>query len=415
VNDDYSSSIFYSFIYENLFYLQKDGKISSNIFQYYSYDQRNRKLELRLKKFLSFSNGKSITTDSIIFSINEFLKLGIDDSKKLSQVLKGIKKEGHRMTLSLNYDYAGIISLLTSPQLVLKSRKSDVFSGVFFPEKWIKGEYILLKSNPYYPGGRSYLDSVRIVFSVKGKYPDIFLSNKKNLVKGFDQVVCGIYENTYLIFSKQNTQESFKRSLYTLFKDFGVKTGLKSLEVLTSNEESPVFLNIKKVPLRNVLKTFKYSKFNLFFYPSLKWIKDKFNKYLSDRKIGIKPFFLDSKVSSNYSNDDNLKYIVLEKSFQRAQPLKGKIKKIMSELLFSRYNENFLRKAKELDELSLLKKDDLMMDKIAEIISEIVKEGIIYPLFQKDYFLYVNRKLEGFKLDYYGRPVFDRLRYKNKK
>lgn len=411
INDDFSSMIFYSFIYENFFFIKKNGETFSNIFKYYLYEPRQNRVELRLKENLSFSIGDPITTQSISYSINEFVKLETSESKELSKVLKGIRTNGQIVTLILNYEYKDIITLLSSPQLVLLSKKSGNFSGAFTPFKWKKGKNIILKANKYYSGGRSYIDSIKVVFDIKGEYPDVFLSTRTGMGGKFEKEKCGIYENSYLIFPDPKTRLNTKRALYSILKDFAREQSLKSLDVLTSDEESPVVIDIKKMSLRQAKRTILYSKVNMFFFPSLKEYQSNFNEYLESRKIGIKPFFLDSKMKRGNLNDENSKYIVLQKSFLKVTPLKAKIKRIISEMLFSRYNEQFMLKTKELDELQFLNKRELLMDKIAALISELVNKGILYPLFQKEYYLYYDKKLSGFKLDYYGKPLFSELRY----
>jgi len=414
INDDYSSVIFYSFIYENFFHLSTGGEISTHLFEYHLYDQDRKTLEIKLKEHLSFSDGSPVTARSITHSINEFIKLETSDSKALSRVLKGIRSEGRVITLLLNYDFPDIAHLLTAPQLVLLSPVSAVFSGAFIPSEWIKGEHLILTSNPFYPGGRSYLDRVRVIFAIQDEYPDVFLSTLPEIGRSFNRKTCGIYENAYVIFPDPNTPPGNKQALYTLLKDFGESQSLKSLDVLTSETESPVVIDIRGLSLRQAKRTLMYSKINLYFFPSFKSYQDAFSEYLASRDITLKTFFLDSKMRGESISSEDLDYIVLQKSFQKATPLKDKVKRIVGEMLFSRYNEEFMLRVKEMDELYGLNKNELLMDKIAALITDIVNEGIIYPLFQKEYYLYYRKRLVDLSIDYYGKPRFDELRYRTR-
>jgi hypothetical protein len=252
------------------------------------------------------------------------------------------------------------------------------------------------------------------VFEIGGRYPDLFLSTLPEIGKSFSKAECGIYENTFLVFPDPGIPSNNRRAVYSLMKDFGKSASLKPLEVLTSEAESPVIIDIQELPLRKARQQLIYSRINLYFFPSFKEYQERFSKYLEEREIPLKTFFLDSRMKGASIRTENLDYIILQKSFQKATPLKEKISRIVSELLFTRYDETFMLRVKELDELAALQKNELLMDRIASLITDIVDQGIIYPLFQKDYYLYYRKNLAGMKMDYYGRPLFSELRYEKK-
>ncbi|MCP5107368.1 MAG: hypothetical protein GY950_28535, partial [bacterium] len=161
---DYSNLVFYSLLYENLFYLGTNGEIFSNIFEYYKYDKTNRALVMDLKGNTSFSNGDPINGAAIKRSIDGFLEKTLDTAIKLRRIIRRVEIDGRRVTIHLMYDTPDITALLTAPELVLLSGSSSIFSGMFQPVEWERNRYITLAPNKYYPGGRTYLDGVKVIF-----------------------------------------------------------------------------------------------------------------------------------------------------------------------------------------------------------------------------------------------------------
>ena len=108
---DYSNMVFYSLLYENLFYLKSNGETFSNIFNYYKYDKTSRTLVLDLKKNLSFSNGDPIDARSVKLSLKLFLDMKTETSLRLRHFIKSIKTGENRIILQLMYDNPDIINL----------------------------------------------------------------------------------------------------------------------------------------------------------------------------------------------------------------------------------------------------------------------------------------------------------------
>jgi MarR-like DNA-binding transcriptional regulator SgrR of sgrS sRNA len=81
-------------------------------------------------------------------------------------------------------------------------------------------------------------------------------------------------------------------------------------------------------------------------------------------------------------------------------------------MTFSRFNVKYLKLIDELDEVKFLKNEELLLDQVAKIIDEIVRDGIILPLAQERYSLYIKNEIKGIEIDYYGRPLFQGVRRK---
>jgi len=408
-HSNYSNMVFFSLIYENFFYIKRSGEIFSNIFEYYNYDRSNKVLLLRLKDNLSFSDGKPITTQNVNVSFRLFLNTNIVAAKTLSRIIKKIRIEKNSFFIELIYDNPNIISLLTTPGLVLAAEKEQVFSGIFVPSNWEKGKHLILSPNPFYPGGRTYLDSVKVVF-YDYFYPEVFLSNPNLKNTQYHEYNAGIYQNIYLSFPHEKIGQNTRIALYFLLRDYFKNQNLSGLNSLTSDEESPISINIKRFQSKKIRSILRNSRINLYAMSSLKGLLENFEQYHSERGIKLTTVYLNDNQIINFSNESSIKYILVEKMFNRKMSLQEKISKIIQEITFVRFNEKYLKLLNELKEFKYLNNEELLINQVTKIVENIIKDGFILPLCQKQYSLYIKEGILGVELDYYGRPLFQRAR-----
>lgn len=408
---NYSNLIFYSLIYENLFYMSPDGETWSNIFQNYSYDQASRIVTLNLKDNLSFSNGKPVTIGNVKISIQEFLEQNFISAKKLARIIKDLRVDGNSLIVELSFHQGNILSLLAAPELVLLGEDAT-FSGLFQPVEWVKGEHILLSANPYYAGGRSYLDKLKVVFFSQ-PVPDIFLGNPGSFNGDrFHEMNAGIYQNIYLSFPGDRVGQNTRMALFSLLKQFFSGDGFVALNSLTSDEESPVSIDIKPISSRRMRSILKYSKINLYILSSLKDMEASFDAYLQKKGVPIETVYIGHNQLGNFIENKSIKYLLLEKVFNRTTPIENKISKVIREMTFSRFNEKYLKLLDELKEIKNLNNEELLMDQIAKIIDKTINDGFLLPIAQQRFSLFINRGVQGVTMDYYGRPLFHGVRVK---
>lgn len=428
----YSNLIFYSLIYENFFYLKKNGEIISNVFKEFTYDKQLYTLTLRLGDSVYLSNEKPVTAEHVRFSLKLFMEKDNAIARKLKRLIKQIQtiSSENRVVLELMHDEPSIVNLLAVPELVLVTEKDDVFSGMFLPTEWSKNQYITLKPNPFYPGGRSYLDSVKVVF-YDFYYPDVFLSHPGALKDKFIEMDSGTYQNLYLVFpqgKKSTSSPNARVALYSLLKEFfksqssKAKTSSSSnlnsfldvvdLNALTSNEESPVAFNIKTFPMWKVLSILQSSRVQLYVMASLQNIEAPLNAYLKQTGIPIDTLYLRDDQLSNFLDNTSIKYLLVGKTFFGQMALEERIKKLLKEMSLDTYDAEYLKFLNQLDEISNVKDEGLTMELLSRITEKIAQDGIMLPLFQKRDSLYIKDRLEGIELDYYGRPLFRMVRVK---
>lgn len=415
----YSNLVFYSLIYENLFYLTPTGEIYSNLFEDYKYDRANRTWNLRLKDGLNFSNGYAIEGKHIKLSLTLFLELNLASSRKLRRMIAEIDAPDGKKTVALRLmtDEPNLVASLTAPELVLSGGTDDAYSGAFYPVEWVKNQYIRLAPNPYYAGGRAYLDSLKVVF-YDIYYPDVFLSQPGMTDRGFKELNAGVYQNMYLVFPQSRVGANTRVALYSLLREFyktrddGAQSGLVPLNALTSNEESPVTLNIRSFNNRRVRSILRVSRIKLFILSSLKSMEEPFNQFLGKKRLTIEPIYVSDGDLVNFVNNNSVQYLLVGKTFNRRVPLEEKIKIILKEMSFGRFNETYLRLLNQLDEVQALKNEELMMDLCSRIIEKVINDGLILPLYQRRYSIYIKEHLKGMELDYYGKPLLQKVRVK---
>jgi MarR-like DNA-binding transcriptional regulator SgrR of sgrS sRNA len=402
----YSNLIFYALIHENFFYLRENGEIFSNIFSIYEYDKSKKTLVMQLRENLSFSNGDAITARNVKISLNLFLNQNLASAKKIRRIIKHINSVGNTIYIELLYDTPEIVSFLTVPELVLLSAGKQSFSGLFYPHEWEKNEYLVLKPNTYYAGGRSFLDSFKVYFYDE-KNPDIFLSNPGEFKEyGYREYDSGIYQNVYISFPKGQIGKNTRTALYSFLKQFYISLGNSELNSLTSDQESPVSISIKRFSNRRMRTILRYSNISLYILSSLSGIENSLNEFLGKKGVSLKTIYISENQLVEYLNNTTIQYLLLGKVFGKRMPLDEKIKKILQEMSFSRFNEKYLKMLNELDEVKYLKNEELLIDQIARIIEKIISDGFMLPISQKRYSLYIKNKIKGVEMDYYGRPLF---------
>jgi MarR-like DNA-binding transcriptional regulator SgrR of sgrS sRNA len=406
---NYSNLIFYSLIYENFFYMKKDGEIFSNIFQEYHYNLDGKTLSLTLKENLSFSNGKPLTAKNIQVSLKIFMGLDLFAASKLSKTIKDIRISDNQVLIELLADSPDILSLLTAPELVVLAENEQSFSGIFYPQEWEKNHHLTLRANPFYAGGRTYLDTVRIIFA-EGPLPDLFLSNPNQFKDNFQEFDSGIYQNIYLCFLQGDIGQNTKIALFTLLKRFNETSGFKyrELSTLTTDEESPVSIQIKTISPQKTASILKSSEIKLYILASLSDLEKDLSAYLKSNNLKIEMLFIDDSQFMAFLNSAAIKYVLIDKIFQKKVPAEEKISRILKESSFNQFNARYLRMLSELDEAKFSNSQELLMEQIARISEAIVNDGFIFPLFQKNYSLYIRKSWPAMEIDYYGRPLLQK-------
>jgi len=409
-SSNYSNIIFYALIYENFFYLKSDGQIFSHLFSSHEYDRSSKTLTLQVKDSLAFSDGSRVTEKEIKVSLNLYLNKNLVSAKQLRKMIKNIRTEKNRVYIELLYNREDITGLLTVPELILVSGRQS-FSGIFYPHEWVKDKHITLRPNPFYPGGRTYLDAVNVQFTDE-QDAHVFLAEPGAFKDyGYREYNSGIYQNVYICFPHGTVGNNTKTALYSLLKQFYLSKGSGVLNSLTSDDESPVSINIKGLSNWRMRSILKYSKINLYIISSLNGDAGKFNEFLGQKGVPLETIYISENQLVEFLKNTPIKYLLLEKIFSRRMTLAEKIQKVLQEMIFSRFDETYLKLFNELDELKFVKNEELMIGHISKIIEKIINDGILLPISQKKYSLFIKNGIKRIEIDYYGRPLFQKAGY----
>ncbi|MCK5003699.1 MAG: hypothetical protein KAS21_01330 [Candidatus Aminicenantes bacterium] len=409
---NYSDTIFYSLIHENFFYMKKDGAVFSNIFSKFSYDKNKNQVFLEIKKNSSFSNGSPITGKNIHYSLKVFFNRENSVAKKISRSVNKIETKNNRVFITFNYELDNIFQLLSSPELAILSMNENAFSGMLIPDEWERKKYLKLIPNIYYPGGHTYLDRVNVTFDNKSS-PDIFLADPGSGFASHIEFKAGIYQNIFLTFPIGDTGKNTRIALYSFLKVFFGKYEFEDINSLTSDKESPVSIKVTQFSMRKIRSILRNSQFKLYINSSLKKYEEELNNFIKRNYLRISLVFIKNTQLREFTESGTLiKFYLTEKLFSSKTPHVDKIKKIIFELTFSRFSEKYLQIVNELDELKYLKNTELLMDRISTVIDILINKEFILPLKQKQFSIYCKDKFQNFYLDYYGRPVFRKIRMK---
>ncbi|MDY0295952.1 MAG: ABC transporter substrate-binding protein [Acidobacteriota bacterium] len=402
---NYSNLVFYALIYENFFYLEGGGRLRSHLFSAHHYDKEARALVLELGRNLSFSDGSPVTPGHIIKSLEAFVSRNLHGARQLGKQIRRMRVEKNSVVLELTSHLPDAVFSLAVPELILQADRESVFSGPFVPVEWEQGRHILLKANPRYPGGRSYLDHVRVIFTDE-QNPDIFLATPGRFdAQRFEEHNAGIFQNIYLSFPGERVGENTRMALFSLFREFFLSRDYSELNSLTSDTESPVTINMRRLPAARVRSVLRSSRIQVYLQSSLKREEENLLRFLNAKGVSIQTLFVEDGQLNNFIDGAALEYVILEKVFQQRMPLAEKLHRVVSEMTFGRFNAQYLQLVGELEEVSRFNSDEMLLDQVAKIVGLIIEEGFLIPLCQKRYSLFVNRKLRGFRMDVYGRPL----------
>ncbi len=407
----YSNLILSSLLHENFFFLDGDGQVRSNLFASSAYDPATRRLTLALRDNLSFSDGAPLTARHVHISLRVFLSQNLLSASRLARQVKGMRVAGSSVIVELLADRPGIVAQLTAPELVLGGESENTFTGPFVPTEWQKGRELKLQANPFYAGGRPYLDGVRVLFA-DGTTPDLFLGTPASVRNGFREHGAGVYQNIYLCFLNSSLGQNTRVAVYTLLRRFNQSGGprLRELHSLTSDEESPVEIRVSELPWQKVESILRASDLTLYALSSLSGLENDLNFFFRQNNLRVRPMFVDEAQMANVIASTEAQILMVDKVFQRKNPIEEKIARVLRETGSTQYSEKYLRMLSELEEIHTLGNRELLMEQVARISEEIVKDGYILPLFQKNFSLYVRQELEGVEIDPYGRPLLGRAR-----
>lgn len=415
-SSSHSNLLFYSLIYENLFYSIPGREGRSNLFKSVQFSADGMNLHLELHEGLAFSTGKAILSRHVKNSLTAYINRILYRSKRLAGKIKGIVLNGdYALSLQLTSPDPGIVSEMSAPELVLIADDEETFSGPYVPVVWEKGQKIELRANPYYAGGRQPIERVIVNF-VDSERLDVFLAESGFSSPSYHSYSSGLYENTYITFpAAANTSQNKRLAFLSLCRTLVGLNGFGRLESLTSAEESPLEIAVKTFPDRKVVPILRNSKQIIYLASSLLGLQEALKERFGKLSIPLEIRNISDNELSGYIQKNPVPVLILKKLFRRETPLAEKLAALVREFSFNRFDEDSLGMIKQLEEISGLDREDVVIPALAGIMEKLVGNGLIMPMYQQRFQLMVHQDFHPVVLDYYSRILWSELRYERPK
>ncbi len=143
-----------SLVQVNIFYLDPGGKVGSFLFSHW-WNQENQ-WYFKLRSGLLYSDGTPIQPGDVANSINQFIQEDLPGALALKRAIVSVGVKPPDLVIVEVRDRVNLPLLLSTPYLYLK--REGKYSGPFVEE----GD--TYRANPFFPGGRAFLDSVSLVY-----------------------------------------------------------------------------------------------------------------------------------------------------------------------------------------------------------------------------------------------------------
>ncbi len=401
----YSGAIFTSLLYENFFFFNEQGEVDTHLFHTTDYNPQTRTLSLRVRENLSFSDGSPLTSRQVAQSLKVFLGQDLLTSSRLNRLIRGVRAEADTVKIELIQDTPTILEMLAAPELVVVSDQGRSFSGPFAPGEWVKGQSFQLKANPFHPGGRPFLDSVRLLFT-DDPPADIFLATPGKKGGKTLEMDAGVYQSAYLVFPQPGTTTNTQVALTSFLRQFFTTLGpsFRPLDSLISDAESPVIIRVKTFPEAKMKSLLRYADIKLYALVSLRELEEPFRKYCEAQRVKIELLFVEPAQLTNIIKTSGVRFLMIDKTWQRKTPVAEKVARVIRETTFTQFDEKYLRLLNELDETARMGDEKFVMEQVARVMTQVVEDGFILPVFQRNYSLYIREGVSGITLDPLGRP-----------
>lgn len=159
-------------IFSPLVNIEEDGSISPNLLESWILSENNTALTITLKKGLKWHDGKPLTTDDVIFTLNQIKAIPECAYKQSAENIKAIEKiDDETLKLIYNQSFSGVLQTLFFPVIPKHiyniENSSDlaikpIGSGPYKYDSMLPLEAIYLKANPDYFNGKPAIEQIQI-------------------------------------------------------------------------------------------------------------------------------------------------------------------------------------------------------------------------------------------------------------
>lgn len=171
-------------IFDGLVRVESDGSFVPALAEEYSASVDASEWTFRLRKGVKFHDGKSLTKDDVLYSIQKAIDSGVTGYKSIKSF--SFDSSGETLTITLNAPDAGFDAYLSTP-IVQKDAKDlathPVGTGPYSFKEYVEQDHITLTRNTGYWGKKAHLDTIVIKFLAS--QADFLLNFKAGSIDGF--------------------------------------------------------------------------------------------------------------------------------------------------------------------------------------------------------------------------------------
>ncbi len=376
-----------SLVYANLFYLNAGGKLGSFIFAHW-WNEEN-KWFFQLKEGLLYGDGTPVLPQDVANSVNSFIQGSQPGALALKRAIVSVGIKPPDQVVIETSGQVNLPLLLSTPYLFL--RKEDKFSGPFLPSG--PGTY---KANPFFPGGRPFLDSVTLVYPPQ--IPDLSFTQgvSANHVSSFKYMV-------YLLVSPRKWRKLSRRAIFSLLS--GIPWEKKADSYLPS-QLSQFSVDFPVLRLRKVRGLVR-RKIIISVSPMLSSLIPEIEKISSLARVKVEVKLSEDPLKDLFSGASNAALFPSQAVFtgSEGEELVGMISRYR---LFKFYP--YLKKlSARLTEL-MGKDEKKLQSAISSTYEYIASKEFFFPLAVATQPLYLNESFLWGGVDFYGRPLLWKIR-----
>ena len=165
--------IVYNNLFEGLVTLDQAGKVQPLLAKKWKISKDKKTYIFELQKNVFFHDGKKLTADDVVFSLNRIIaKKSVNAQKALYQPIEKIEKLAeNRLQVNLKFPYRNFLYYLAWGDAVIvnsknykKNKTHPIGTGPFQFEKWVRGNRVELKKNTKYWAKKPALEKVSFFF-----------------------------------------------------------------------------------------------------------------------------------------------------------------------------------------------------------------------------------------------------------
>ncbi|MBQ9537634.1 MAG: hypothetical protein IJU95_00040 [Treponema sp.] len=171
-------------IFDGLVRVESDGSFVPALAEDYSVSADQITWTFRIRKGVKFHDGKDLTKDDVLYSIQKAIDGGVTGYKAIKSF--SFNDSGDTLSIQLSDPDAGFVAYLTTP-IVQNEAKNlathPIGTGPFSFKEYVEQDHLTLEKNSNYWGKKAHLDTIVIKFFAS--QADFLMNFQAGSIDGF--------------------------------------------------------------------------------------------------------------------------------------------------------------------------------------------------------------------------------------